>query len=315
METILVSGGAGFIGSHVCDRLLELGYKVVAVDDFNDYYDPEQKRKNLLLALRNENFRLYELDICDKEMLDYLFNKHGFSCIIHLAARAGVRNSLTEPFLYEKTNVNGTLAILELAKKHNIKQLIYASSSSVYGNNKKMPFSETDNTDMPVSLYAATKKAGELLCYAYHKLYSMNIACLRFFTVYGPRGRPDMAPFIFMDSISKGKPIMRFGPGTTKRDYTFIADIVDGVIAAMAIEGYEIINLGNNKAIELNYFISAIENIVGKKSKIIEKPIPKGDVPLTYADISKAKRLLGYSPKTQIEKGLEIFWQWLKEQK
>ncbi len=315
MKTILVTGGAGFIGSHVCDRLLELGKKVICVDNLNNYYSPKRKIKNIEHNLENPNFMFITADIKNKEQLDEIFQNNKVDKIIHLAARAGVRPSLKNPSLYQETNIKGTLNLLELAKKYNINHFVLASSSSVYGKNKKIPFCETDNVDNPISPYAATKKAAELLCRTYSHLYDINITCLRFFTVYGPRGRPDMAPYLFTEKIYKDLPIQRFGDGTAKRDYTFITDIVEGIIAAVEKPfKYEIINLGNNKPVELNQFIKVIEENINKKAVIEEKSIPPGDVLITFADIDKAKKLLGYEPKTTIEEGMKKFIEWYEKE-
>lgn len=312
---ILVTGGAGFIGSHVCDALLAKGHSVICIDNFNDYYSPKTKEDNIGQNLDNLNFKLYRKDITYIDEMREIFQKESFDKVVHIAARAGVRPSIKDPLLYEETNIKGTLNLLELCKDFGIKHFIFASSSSVYGKNKKVPFSESDNVDKPISPYAATKKAGELMCYTYHHLYGINITCLRFFTVYGPRGRPDMAPYKFTKLIDEGKPIERYGDGTSKRDYTYIKDIVSGVLAAVDKEfGYEIINLGNSQTVMLNDFISVIEKCLGKKAEIIEKPMPAGDVPVTYADISKAKKILGYNPTTSIDEGIKEFIDWYIQQ-
>jgi UDP-glucuronate 4-epimerase len=314
-ETILVTGGAGFIGSHVCDALLKTGKKVICLDNFNDYYSPARKRKNIAHNKNNKEFVLEEKDIVDYKNLRKVFEKNKIDKIIHLAARAGVRPSLDNPFIYEETNIKGTLNLLELAKEFEIKNFVFGSSSSVYGNNTKIPFSEEDRTDRAISPYAATKKAGEVLCYTYSHLYNLNISCLRFFTVYGPRGRPDMAPYLFTENITKGKQITMYGEGDSKRDYTFVADIVSGVLAAAEkAHRYEIFNLGNSTTVELKKLISTIEILTGKKAKIIRKPMPKGDVPLTYADINKSKKMLGYHPKTDIFEGMKSFIAWYNKE-
>ncbi|MBN2421709.1 SDR family NAD(P)-dependent oxidoreductase [Candidatus Woesearchaeota archaeon] len=311
MEKILVTGAAGFIGSHVCEKLLEKNYFVLAVDNFNDYYNPKIKEKNIRAFLNNGNFKLFRADILDYDNLKKIFKKNSPDKIIHLAARAGVRASLENPRLYFEVNVNGTLNLLELANEFKIRNFIFGSSSSVYGKNKKIPFSEEDRTDSQVSPYASSKKAGELLCRTYSSLYNLNITCLRFFTVYGPRGRPDMAPYKFVDLIDNNKPVERFGDGSSKRDYTYIADIVNGILSAMEKENkFEIINLGNSNPIKLTEFISVIEKILNKKAKIIQKPMPMGDVPLTYADVSKAKKILNYKPEIKIEEGMKRFVEW-----
>lgn len=313
---VLITGGAGFIGSHVADKLLERGDKVICVDSFNDYYDPEIKKRNIKQARQNKNFTLYGEDILNLKQMDDIFAKTKPEAVIHLAARVGVRPSIKEPLLYNDVNVKGTLHMLELARKHEIKKFVFASSSSVYGANKKVPFSEDDKTDRPISPYGATKKAGELLCYSYNSLYRMGITCLRFFTVYGERGRPDMAPYKFTKLISEGKEIELYGDGRTKRDYTYIADIVQGVVAALDRElGYEIINLGNSVTVELQHLIGLIEKEVGRKARTKEMPMQPGDLPVTYADITKAKRLLGFSPKTKIEAGIKKLVAWYMQNK
>ncbi len=308
---ILVTGGAGFIGSHTINALLSKRYNIICIDDFNDYYSPQVKRNNIKPFLKNNKFKLYVCDILDYKKLNFIFKKHKPNIICHLAARAGVRASILNPFIYERVNVGGTINILELSRIYKIKNIIIASSSSVYGNNKKIPFSENDRVDNPISPYASTKRAVELLAYNYHHLYGLNCTCLRFFTVYGPSGRPDMAPYIFTDRIYKGKEIVKFGNGTTKRDYTYISDIVNGIISSIDKKfGYEIINLGNNNPVELNYFIKLIEKLLNKKAKIKQMPMQPGDVKVTYADINKAKRLLNYEPVVSIEEGMERFIHW-----
>lgn len=314
VETILVTGGAGFIGSHVCDRLLSMKKRVICLDNLNPYYSPKRKIKNIQHNFNNPNFLFIILDITKKEQLEQVFQNNKIDKIIHLAARAGVRPSIERPLWYRDTNVNGTINLLELAKKYKIKNFVFGSSSSVYGKIKKIPFSEEDNVDYPVSPYAASKKACELFCYTYSYLCNLNVTCLRYFTVYGPRGRPDMAPYLFTKWISQGKPIKMFGDGTTKRDYTYISDIVDGTIAALEKKfRFEILNLGNNKPIELRQFIKIIEKHLGKKAKIKKLPLPPGDVPMTFADITKAAKLLGYRPKVGIDEGMKRFVEWFKK--
>lgn len=311
---ILVTGGAGFIGSHVCDSLLKRGDEVICVDDFNDYYDPRIKEENIKAARQNSKFTLYLADIRNYLLMKEIFKKEAPDKVIHLAARAGVRPSIKNPFLYEEVNVKGTLNLLELSKEFFIKNFVFGSSSSVYGVNKKIPFSEEDRVDNQISPYAVTKRAGELLCHSYHELYGINISCLRFFTVYGPRGRPDMAPYKFTKLIDESKEVEMYGDGSTMRDYTFITDIVSGIVAALDKNyGFEIFNLGNSQTVELRYFISVIEGLLGKKARIIRKPMQPGDVPITYADISKARAMLGYNPKTSIEEGMKKVIDWYEE--
>ena len=311
MTSFLVTGGAGFIGSHVCEALLSRNDSVICVDNFNDYYDPKIKERNISNCLKNNRFKLYRIDITDSDALKKIFEENKVDCIIHLAARAGVRPSLDKPELYYNVNVNGTKNLLELAAEFKIKKIVYASSSSVYGTNKKMPFSEEDVVESQVSPYAKSKREAELLCKSYHEHKGIAVLCLRFFTVYGPRGRPDMAPFKFTKLISEGKPIEVYGDGSSERDYTYITDIVKGVTAATdsAID-FEIINLGNANPTKLSDFISIIEDAVGKKAIIKRLPEQQGDVPATFADISKARKLLGYNPIIEIEDGLKKFVDW-----
>ena len=291
------------------------GFEVVGVDDFNDYYDPAIKRANISQALKDKRFTLVEADIRDKKKMKKIFEENDIKKIIHLAARAGVRASFEQAELYFNVNVLGTLNLLELANAYNIEQFIFASSSSVYGLNKP-PFSEDQAIANIISPYAASKRSAELLCQVYACSYSIPITCLRFFTVYGPRGRPDMAVYKFTDRIAKGLAIERYGKGDMQRDFTYVDDIIEGIMLALEKPfDFEIINLGNNKPVQLNRLIELIEQNLGKKANIIEKPVPKGDVPITYADISKAKRLLGWQPKTSIEKGIKRFVEWYKESK
>jgi UDP-glucuronate 4-epimerase len=314
-KSILITGGAGFIGSHLVARLLQEGdWRVTVVDDFNDFYDPSIKRANTAAHQTNPNFKLVEADIRDYAALSGAFAETNFDCIVHLAARAGVRPSLTEPRLYVETNINGTVNLLELAREHGIKQFVFGSSSSVYGENKKVPFSEDDPIFNPISPYAATKAAGELICHTYAHLYDMRIICLRFFTVYGARQRPDLAIHKFAKLISAGKPIPVFGDGATRRDYTFVDDIISGVRAAVDYDQsrYEVINLGESRTVELRELISVLENALGKRAEINRQPTQPGDVPQTFADITKARRLLAYNPQTQIEEGIAKFVEWFQ---
>ena len=311
---ILVTGGAGFIGNHLIKKLLNKGFSVVCIDNFNNYYDSRIKEKNIKPFVNNPNFKLYREDIRNFEVLSKIFENERIDKIVHLAAMAGVRNSIKYPALYTEVNIPGTVNLLELVKKYKISNFVFASSSSVYGGNKKVPFSEDDPVNYPISPYAAAKKAGELICYTYHHLYHLNITCLRFFTVYGPAGRPDMAPYKFTRSVLAGDEILMFGDGSSQRSYTYIDDIVEGVYSAMNKElGYEIINLGGSELVSLKSFISLIENISGRKAKIKKVLEQPGDMPITYADISKAKQLLNYRPKIDIEKGMAIFISWFKK--
>jgi UDP-glucuronate 4-epimerase len=316
MKNILITGGAGFIGSHLVDRLLsEGGWRITVVDDFNDFYDPAIKRENVRSCLSNPDFKLIEADIRNHEALAAAFNVTAFDCIVHLAARAGVRPSLSEPRLYVETNINGTLNLLELARAHGVKQFVFGSSSSVYGMNSKVPFSEDDPVLNPISPYAATKAAGELICHSYAHLYDMRIVCLRFFTVYGARQRPDLAIHKFAKLISAGKSIPVFGDGTTRRDYTYIDDVIAGARAAIDYDqsNYEVINLGESRTVELRELISLLERTLDRHAEIDRQPPQPGDVPQTFADITKARRLLSYNPQTQIEEGIEKFVEWFRE--
>lgn len=316
MRNILVTGGAGFIGSHLVDQLLaENTWRVTAVDDFNDFYTPAIKRANIGTHLENPHYQLIEADIRDLAALKTVFDGEKFDAIVHLAARAGVRPSLEEPLLYNSTNVQGTLNLLELAREFEVKQFVFGSSSSVYGANCKVPFSESDIVATPISPYAATKAAGELLCHTYSHLYGIRSVCLRFFTVYGARQRPDLAIHKFTNLIAAGKPIPVFGDGTTRRDYTYIDDIIAGVRAAIDYveSDYEIFNLGESRTVELRELISLLEENLGKKAIIERLPMQAGDVPQTFADITKAKKLLGYNPQTQIETGIEHFVKWFRQ--
>ncbi len=307
----LVTGGAGFIGSHLCERLIHNNNNVVCLDNFNSYYDPELKRRNVQSLLNHPAYRLIEGDILDWQLLEKIFKENSFDVVIHLAARAGVRPSIKDPRLYEKVNVGGTVNLLELSSRLNIPKFILASSSSVYGNNTKVPFSEMDRVDSPISPYAATKRACELLSYTYFLLYDLSVTCLRFFTVYGPRQRPDMAIHKFARLITEGKEIPIFGDGTTRRDYTYITDIIDGIESAIErCDGYNVYNLGESRTVQLNYLVELLEKTIGKKANIKYLPEQPGDVSITYADISKAKQELNYNPQTSIEEGIQEFIEW-----
>jgi len=312
---ILVTGGAGFIGFHLAKKLSEKD-EIVIVDNLSDYYDI--KLKEARLEQIKDKVEFHKIDISDFSSLKKIFEKYEFDLICHIAAQAGVRYSLINPWAYEKSNILGTLNIFELAKKFNIKKVIYASSSSVYGGNKKVPFSEEDKVDKPISLYAATKIANELMAHTYHHLYKIDMVGLRYFTVYGPFGRPDMAMFKFTKNIFEDKPIEVYNFGNMKRDFTYIDDIVEGTIKAINFclnneDICEIINLGNSKPVELNYFIELLEKEIGKEAKKNLLPLQPGDVLKTYADITKAKKLLGWEPKTEIEEGVKKFVEWYRD--
>jgi UDP-glucuronate 4-epimerase len=315
MQNILITGGAGFIGSHLVDRLLAEGdWHVTVVDDFNNFYRPEIKRENIAAHLSDPGFRLIEADIRNRDALAKVFTEANFDCIVHLAARAGVRPSLEEPELYAETNINGTLNLLQLARATDVKHFVFGSSSSVYGINAKVPFSEDDQIRQPISPYAATKAAGELLCHTYSHLYGLRCVCLRFFTVYGARQRPDLAIHKFAKLISEGRPIPIFGDGTTRRDYTYVDDIIAGVRTAIEYRAsdYEVINLGESRTVELSELIALLEKELQKKAIIDRQPLQPGDVPQTFADITKARTLLNYNPQTPIEDGIRQFIQWFQ---
>jgi len=314
-QTILITGGAGFIGSHLAKVLLNRGDKVVIVDNFNDYYDPQIKKDRIkdLKKLKNKP-SVSRIDVADKKSLKRIFAKHKFTKICHLAGQAGVRYSIENPYTYEESNVLGTLNLLELAKDYKVKDFIFASSSSVYGANKKMPFKESDKTETPMSLYAATKKMQELMAYTYHSLYGLNCTGLRFFTVYGDWYRPDMALFLFAEKMFDDKPINVFNNGKMKRDFTYIDDIVAGVVAAIdRAYPYEIFNLAGGKSVQLMTYIKELEKAVGKKAKKKMLSMQAGDVPGTAANISKAKKMLDYNPQTTVQMGVQKFVDWYKE--
>lgn len=317
MSKILITGGAGFIGSHLAEALLKKKEEILILDNFNDYYDPQIKRTNIKEIEAIGKLTLIEGDIRHSQFLEQLFSNHKIDVVVHLAAMAGVRPSIENPLLYNDVNITGTLNLLEMCKMHNISKFVFASSSSIYGNNKKIPFSETDRVDNPISPYAATKKAGELLCHTYHSLYHINIACLRFFTVYGPRQRPDLAIHKFTELIQHNKPIPFYGDGSTKRDYTYIDDIIDGITKAINWlyqgEGkYEIFNLGESETISLSQMVKTIEKALGKKAILKILPMQPGDVNQTNAHILKAKEILGYNPTTDFERGIQKFINWYK---
>ncbi len=311
---ILITGGAGFIGSHNAKNLIEKGHSVVIVDNFNKYYNPQLKRDRIKALLSGKDFKLHEVDIADFEGLRKVFQENNIDIVIHQAAQAGVRYSLENPFVYEASNVKGTLNVLECCKEFKTKKLVFASSSSVYGNRSKTPFKESDCTDYPVSLYAATKKSTEALCCSYHSLYGIPMVGLRYFTVFGPFGRPDMALFNFTKNILEGKPIDVYGQGNMRRDFTYIDDIVDGIVSVVEKDfSFEIFNLGHGKPSGLMDFVEILENCLGKEAKKNFLPMQKGDVPVTYADISKAKEMLGFNPKISLEEGVERFVKWYKK--
>lgn len=319
-KTILVTGGAGFIGSHVAQALLQRGDTVVIVDNLNDYYNPEIKQQNVQEVVRSvktkENVIFYKVDIGDCDALQDVFALHNFDVICHLAARAGVRASIDDPQEYIRSNILGTVNLFECAVKYNVSHVVFSSSSSVYGKRSDGPFKESDCTDFPTSPYAATKKSGEVFAHVYHHLYGINCSCLRFFTVYGPRGRPDMSPLIFLDAICLGKKLTLFGDGTAMRDYTYIDNIVDGVLRAIDKPmGYKIFNLGCGNPIELKKFIERIEHVVGKQANVVQLPIAEGDIPLTHASLQHVEKYLGYKCKNTLNTndGMRKMYEWYLE--
>lgn len=320
MKTYLVTGGAGFIGSSLSERLVKEGNNVVAIDNFCDFYNPKIKENNVKDLIKCSNFKLYRADIRDKDAVRRIFEENNIDIVMHLAAMAGVRPSIENPVLYQEVNCMGTQNILEEMKAHNVKNLVMASSSSVYGNCKKVPFKENMVVDFAISPYAATKKANEVMTHVYHKLFDFNVIMLRFFTVYGPKQRPDLAINKFTRLMLEDKEIPMFGDGTTSRDYTYIDDIVDGIIRSCNYVAnndnvYEILNLGNSSPVSLKEMIDIIGQVVGVEPKIKQLPMQPGDVDRTFADVSKAKELIGYEPKTSFKEGIENFVKWYKVNK
>jgi len=309
---ILVTGTAGFIGFHLARRLLDDGYEVVGIDSITDYYDPKIKIKRNKILGGYQKYKFYKKNLAKYKALDKIIKKEKPEAVVHLAAQAGVRYSLTNPWAYADSNYLGTLNVFEVAKRNNIKRVLFASSSSVYGKNTKIPFSESDRVDHPISVYAASKKANEVLAHSYHHLYGIETAGMRFFTVYGEYGRPDLALFKFAKQILAGRPIDVYNNGQMARDFTYVSDIIDGIVAILNKKdlGYEIYNLGGDNPVTLMRFIKLIEKRLGKKAKINFLPIQPGDVKETFADISKARRELGFSPKVKIEEGIKIFLDW-----
>lgn len=309
---ILITGGAGFIGSTLADKLLEKNNKIVVIDNFNDYYSPKLKEKNIKHNLDNKNYKLYRGDICDKNLLSKIFEENQIDVVVHIAASAGVRPSIENPLSYVKNNIEGTVNIVEVMKRKNVQRIVFASSSSIYGNCKEEIFSEDLKVSEPISPYAASKSACEQFLYTYSKLFDIQVVALRFFTVFGPRQRPDLAIRKFIDLIKENKPIPVYGDGTTIRDYTYVDDIVDGIISAINYNDtpYEIINLGGGAPVSLNQMIETIEKVLNKKATIEHLPMQLGDVNKTAADITKAKKLLNYNPKTSFKEGIIKFIEW-----
>jgi UDP-glucuronate 4-epimerase len=312
--TYLVTGGAGFVGSHVVETLLRRGEQVVCLDNFTSYYDPARKRRNIAWATAQPGYTMVEADLRDAEALEEVFAAHRPRRVVHLAAMPGPRPSIAHPSLYEAVNVGGTVSLLELARRYEVESFVLASTSSVYGKTEKLPFEETDRTDRPLSPYAATKKAAEVLAFTFHSLYQMPVNVVRFFTVYGPRGRPDMTPYLFVDKMVRGQPFVLFNGGVNLfRDYTYVADIVSGVVAASdRPAGYEIFNLGNSQPVEMRRFVTLLEEITGYAAQVESSPLPATEPPITFASTEKAQRMLGFAPATTVEVGLANFWEWYK---
>lgn len=308
---ILVTGAAGFIGSHLSKKLCVQENDLVGLDNFNDYYDPQKKRQNESRLNRFPNFRMAEADIRDRDFLFDLFRKEKFDAVAHLAALAGVRKAVEQPDLYVAVDYNGTQNLMDAAREHGVGTFVFASTSSVYGDTRQIPFVEADPCARPLQPYAAAKRAAEILGYTYHYLYGMNFTAIRFFTVYGPNGRPDMMAYLLADSIYKGKQVPLYNGGEMYRDWTYVDDITDGVVAALGRPlGYELINLGRGEPVLLNDFVSLMETLAGRKANLVSRPKLAADVVRTYADISKARRLLDYNPQVSVPEGVTNFWEW-----
>lgn len=313
---ILITGIAGFIGSHLGEKLVSLGHKVVGVDNFDPFYAKRFKDHNLQQLLLSDAFTFYEADIRDKQQLEAIFKSHSIDAVVHLAAKAGVRPSIENIEAYYDVNINGTVNLLECMRQNGVTNLLFASSSSVYGNNTKVPFSEADFVDNPISPYAATKKSGELLCHVYSHLYKFNVTCLRFFTVFGPRQRPDLAIHLFTRGIDTNKSLLFYGDGSTARDYTYVEDIVEGIVCALNnLGGFRIYNLGESRVIKLGELIHEIESALGKKAILDKRPLQPGDVQQTYADITKAREEIGYNPQYDLKTGIRNFVKWYHAEK
>ncbi len=312
---ILVTGAAGFVGSHLSEKLLKRGYEVVGLDNFNDYYDPRKKRDNEQRLNQYEQFRMIEADIRDRKGMFDIFEREQFDAVAHLAALAGVRNAVKNPDLYVQVDYNGTQNLLDAAREQSLGNFVFASTSSVYGATDQIPFVETDPCDRPLQPYAAAKRAAEILGYTYHYLFGLNFTAIRFFTVYGPNGRPDMMAYKLADSICQGREIPLYNGGEMYRDWTFVDDITEGVTLALEKPlGYEIINLGRGEPVLLKEFVTIMESLAGSKANVRHEPKPLADVNRTYADISKARRLLGYNPQVSVQEGVTRFWEWYKEE-
>ncbi|PLS83402.1 MAG: epimerase [Chloroflexi bacterium] len=315
MNTYLVTGGAGFVGSHLCDALLARGDRVIGVDNFNDYYDPARKRRNVAAALDHPQFTLVEADIRDDAAIDSIVTTHRPVKIAHLAAMASVSYSVRNPKIYQDVNIHGTLNILDAARRNDCQGVVVASTSSIYGRTDKIPFVETDPTDLPLAPYPASKKACEVLAAAYFNSYGLPSTCVRFFNVYGPRGRPDMTPYMFTDAIANGRPITLYDGGRPRRDWTYVSDIVAGVVAALDADlGYEIINLGRGEPVMMRDFVTIIEELVNHEAQIRPAQLPVSEPVVTFADVSKARQLLSYNPQVSVAEGLARLWEWYQQE-
>ncbi len=315
MNTYLVTGGAGFIGSHLCDALLARHDRVICVDNFSDFYDPARKRRNIAAASSSPDFEVIEADIRDDQQLEEIVAAYRPDKIAHIAAMASVAYSVRHPKIYADVNVRGTLNVLEAARQHGCKGLVIASTSSIYGRTEKIPFVETDTTDRPLAPYPASKKAAEVLAAAYFNSYGLSSTCVRFFNVYGPRGRPDMTPYMFTDAIANGRPITLYDGGRPRRDWTYVGDIVAGLVAALEVDlGYEIINLGRGQPVMMRDFVTIIEELVDQEAQIMHAPLPVSEPEVTYADVTRARVLLGYDPQVSVAEGLANLWTWYKQE-
>jgi UDP-glucuronate 4-epimerase len=310
---ILVTGGAGFIGSHLCERLVERGHQVVCLDAFTDFYDPSLKERNIRGLRHSPHFHLVRGEIRDANAVEEIFRTRRVDHVVHLAAKAGVRSSLTDPVGYELTNVQGTLVLLEAARRHGLRSFVFGSSSSVYGSDSPAPFAEDGPIGLPVSPYAVSKRCGEHFCQVYSQLFGLSVLCLRFFTVFGPRNRPDMAAWRFVNAVMQEKPVTLYGDGSAQRDFTYVSDTVAGIEAALGWEGaFDIVNLGNSRAVTVNWFLKTIAEKVGKEARVVREPEQPGEVPLTCADTTKAERVLGFRSRTTVEEGIEHLVAWAR---
>lgn len=311
----LVTGGAGFIGSHLCEALLARGDEVICIDNFTDYYSPARKRRNIAAAQERPGYTLIEADIRDDDAIDDAFATHRPDKVAHIAAMGSISYSVRNPKLYEEVNIRGTLNVLDAARRNAARGVVLASTSSIYGRTDKIPFVETDSTDRPLAPYPASKKADEAIAASYQVSYGLPCICVRFFNVYGPRGRPDMTPYLFTDAIAHGRPITLYDGGRPRRDWTYISDIVAGVVAALDADlGYEIFNLGRGQPVVMRDFVTIIERLVGAKAQIVDAPLPQNEAAVTYADIGKAHRMLGYQPSVSVEDGMARFWEWYQQE-